>query len=190
LGALLCAGLVDCEGGYPIAPTACDDWCLATERASCEEDYPEGCVSACEDRAIGRRYPDCEAPWLTLGECYRQAPDTDFQCVEDESRPRPICASERVATATCVSPVVGSCVEACLRQAIECRQPQLRCEQRCLRFNFGCERLELELYECQLAGPADCQDPDTDTRPVEDIPCIAQIGAFLDCTGFDGTAPP
>jgi hypothetical protein len=189
LGALAGLTLSRCDPGYPIEPTACDDWCRVTQRANCEEDYPEGCVSNCEERQIGRRFPRCEEPWLTLAECYRGAPDSAFLCVEDESRPSPICIDERVALMACAFPLRGRCLEVCLREARDCGQPALRCEARCRSLPSGCEAQEQALYACQLREPVDCQDPAGDRREVSEIPCIAEIGALLECAGFgDATA--
>jgi len=170
-----------CESPYPIAPTACDDFCWATQRAGCEEDYPEGCVSECEDRALARRWPRCESLWLGLTECYRRAPDAAFLCVEDESRPLPICIDERVALGACMSPVRGPCLEVCFREAVECGEPERRCEGRCRSTPPGCEDREQALYKCQLNEPVDCVDSDTDSRSASEIPCIAEIGALLEC---------
>ncbi|HTV24679.1 MAG TPA: hypothetical protein VMG12_38570 [Polyangiaceae bacterium] len=183
--------LLCCDGGdYPIAPTACDDWCLVTQRAGCEEDYPEGCVSNCEDRSIGRRFPRCEPEWSSLTQCYRAEPDSSFLCVEDESRPRPVCIDERVALTACAFPLRGQCLEACLREARDCGQPQLQCEARCRSQPPGCDDEQRALYACQLAQPADCQPPTTDTRDVSEIPCITEIGALLECAGLDGATSP
>ena len=183
--------LARCDGDdYPIAPSACDDWCLVTQRAGCEEDYPEGCVSNCEDRSIGRRFPRCEPEWLELTECYRAEPDSSFLCVEDESRPRPVCIQERVALTECAFPLRGQCLEVCLREARDCGRPELLCEARCRSLPPGCDDEQRELYACQLALPSDCQAPETDTRDISEIPCISEIGALLECAGFDAATAP
>lgn len=177
--------LLRCEtGAYPIAPTTCDDWCRVTQRAGCEEDYPEGCVTRCEDRSIGRRFPRCEPAWLELIECYRRASDLDFLCVEEESRPGPICIEERAALTGCAVPLRGRCLEVCLREARDCGRPELACEARCRSQPPGCDDEQRALYACQLARPVDCQAPETDTRDASEIPCIGEIGALLECAGF------
>jgi hypothetical protein len=178
-GALLADG---CDSPYPIAPTACDDWCLATQRAQCEEDYPEGCVSDCEDRAIGRRFPRCEPLWLELAACYRAAPDASFMCVEGESRPRPICIPERVALSACASARRGACLAVCLREALACERPERLCEAQCRPRPPGCNDEEMTLYACQLKEPVLCEDPET-LEP-DQIPCLAEIGVLLECAGF------
>lgn len=182
--------LLRCDvGDYPIAPTACDDWCLVTQRAGCEEDYPEGCVSNCEERAIGRRFPRCEPEWLELTECYRSAADADFVCVEEESRPRPICIDERVALTACAFPLRGQCLAACLREARDCGTPELECEARCRSQPPGCDEQQRALYACQLEQPAYCGSGEN-PRDVSQIPCIVEIGALLECAGINPVTAP
>jgi hypothetical protein len=176
--------LVHCQPGYPLEPTACDDWCFATQRQGCEEDYPEGCVSDCEANAIGRRLPRCEALWLALSDCYRAAPDADFSCVEQHSRPGPICAGPRTELAQCVSPTAGRCVESCLREASECNHPERDCESECQTPTPGCEARDRALYACRLASPVDCPPPGPDQRPSEQIPCLEETLTLLQCAGF------
>jgi hypothetical protein len=178
---LLAALLAHCQPEYPLAPTPCDDWCLATQRAGCEEDYPERCVSSCEDdfRFVRAR---CEEPWLALTECYLQAPAQDFVCVGEQSRPRPICVSERVKLAACGSDETGSCMASCLRQAEECGQLRRNCELECLFGTPGCSEPAIALYECRLASPVDCVRPgEPDPRPPEEIPCFGEALVLLDC---------
>jgi hypothetical protein len=174
--------LLHCQPEYSLAPTPCDDWCLATQRAGCEEDWPERCVSTCEDdfRAARRR---CEPQWLTLSECYLQAPAQDFLCVEEQSRPLPpTCAAERVELATCGSPEVGACLASCLRQANECGRPRRDCEFECLFTTPGCSEPAIALYQCRLASPVDCVRPgEPDARPPEEIPCFGEALVLLDC---------
>jgi hypothetical protein len=182
--------LARCQPDYPLAPTACDDWCYATQRAACEEDYPEGCVSDCEEKAIGRRVPRCEPPWRALTDCYRAAPDGDFRCVADESHPLPICAPERTALADCVSPTTGSCVASCLREAAECPQPARDCEDECRFLTPGCDAAERALYQCRLAQAVDCRAPGADQRPPEQIPCLPETLTLLACAGIGPGSPP
>lgn len=173
--------LAHCQSDYPIAPTPCDDWCLATQRAGCEEDYPERCVSGCEDdlRFVRAR---CEEPWRALTACYLQAPADAFLCVEEQSRPRPICVPERVALAACGSEESGGCMASCLRQAEECGRPRRNCELACLFNTPGCSEPAIALYQCRLAAPVDCVGPgEPDPRPPEQIPCFAESLVLLDC---------
>jgi hypothetical protein len=184
--AAFAASAARCEGSYTLPPTACDDWCFATQRAGCSEDYPEGCVSECEDESIGRRHPQCEAPWIELGRCYRDAPSSAFRCVEGESTPMNVCFDERIAVLDCVDPLLGVCMQACLAQAAGCGRFGRNCEERCSSPTPDCQREELAFYACQIEGPADCQDPETDTRPAQEIPCFREIEDLLTCAGFEG----
>jgi hypothetical protein len=188
---LLLAGLssVRCDSPYPLAPTACDDWCLATQRAGCEEDYPEGCVSECEDRAR-RRLPRCQPAWQTLLLCYFAASDADFQCIDDESRPKPVCIDERVALSACASPLRGLCLQVCFRKAVECGEPERLCEAECRPGPSNCQPLEQALFECELREPVDCSEPLVETRDASEIPCLVEIGALLDCAGFVAPTVP
>jgi hypothetical protein len=183
-GIALPIALARCQPGYPLEPTACDDWCFSTQRADCEEDYPEGCVSDCEESAAGRRVPRCEAPWLGLIDCYRAARDADFLCIEGESRPGPICLSERTELAACVSLPAGSCLASCLREASECPGPQRDCESECETLTPGCEERDRALYDCRLAAPVDCPPPGPEVRPIEQIPCSEEVLQLLACADF------
>lgn len=185
--ALLLGGalLVRCQPDYPLAPTPCDDWCFATQRAGCDEDDPERCVSSCEDDELTLPRSRCEEQWRSLSECYLQAPTEDFLCVEEESRPRPICIAERVALAACGSPESGSCLASCLRQADECGRPRRACELECRFSTPGCSSPAIALYQCRLASPVDCARPgEPDPRPQEEIPCFAQALTLLDCADY------
>jgi hypothetical protein len=174
--------LCSCDPAYPIAPTACDDWCFATQRAGCEEDYPEGCVSECEDSSAGRTYPECEARWLELIDCYRTASNADFHCVDDASRPRPICRQERAALAECISPVAGrSCMASCLREVAECGPPERDCEGDCETPTAGCEHEDRALYECRLTVPVLCEGEEQSSSA---DPCEGAALLLLQCAGF------
>jgi hypothetical protein len=183
--ALACGlGLLRCQPGYPLEPTECDDWCFATQRAGCEEDYPEGCVSDCEASAVGRRVPRCEPPWRALIDCYRSASDADFHCREQESRPGPICLPERTALAECASPTAGRCLASCLREVSECPEPRRDCEAECQTPTSGCAQQDRALYDCRLAAPVDCRPAGPDERPSDEIPCLTETLQLLDCAGF------
>ncbi len=187
LGLVLLSG---CDPAYPIAPTACDDWCFATQRAGCEEDYPEGCVSECEDNALGRAYPHCEARWVELTSCFRAALDADFVCIDGRSRPGPICERERTVLAECTVPQAGRCVARCLREVAECGHPERDCEGECQTPLLGCEDEGRALYECQLATPVRCEDTGASSSA---DPCHLAALDVLACAGFpagDGMVDP
>jgi len=183
--ALACGlALARCQPGYPLEPTACDDWCFATQRAGCDEDYPEGCVSDCEASAVGRRVPRCEPPWLALIDCYRQARDADFRCLEQRSRPGAICLPERLALAECVSPSAARCLLSCLREASECPQSERDCDSECQTATPGCQDRERALYDCRLAAAVDCRAPGADERSLDQIPCLTETLQLLECAHF------
>jgi len=109
LGAWLCAALPllagACSGGYPLEPTACDDWCDATKGASdfsCEYD-PAGCVSQCEAQQLDRK--ECRPVYDVAVECYRTTPgaatprcDYPYDLYGMSMRP---CQNESFALMTC-----------------------------------------------------------------------------------------
>ena len=185
LGSACVSALLHCQRGYPLPPTACDDWCLVTQRAGCSEDDPAGCVSDCEDNAVGRREPECEGPWLRLSDCYRAAPADDFHCIQGESQPGAICVDQRVELSSCVWPLAGRCLQSCLREKSECEQPQRDCEEECQRSSPECEDSERSLYDCRLASTVDCGETGSEPRALEDIPCSGEALTWLACVGFD-----
>jgi hypothetical protein len=177
-----CAFVLSCNDPYPLAATACDDWCLATQRAGCEEDYPERCVSACERDSILRQYPRCQRPWLDLSECYGSARDTEFVCVEDQSQPEDICREQRAALGGCVAPHLGACLESCFRASDACQRSPRDCEAQCYDQHVGCEQAALQLHRCELEQPVNC-DP-ISSLPLEQVPCVQQVLTLLECAGW------
>ena len=187
----IASALLSCDpDGYPIAPTLCDDWCFATQRAGCAEDEPERCVSECERSATGRMHPECEPEWVTLTECYRAQPQTSFLCTpgEDKSAPREVCLAERAALAGCAEPGASTCFENCVAEVNACGGRLVACEQACTQPAAGCEVEQQNLEECKLGKPLYCGSPEEDPRKPEDIPCLAEIGALLECAGWPGTS--
>jgi hypothetical protein len=175
-----------CDDEYPIEPTLCDEWCRATERAGCEEDYPEQCVSRCESGNEIRSYPQCQASWQSAVDCYLDSEDWDFTCHEfgEFSIPRDVCQAQRIAFAECVGGSAALCVEQCFRQAEACGGVARSCEEGCFWPSPGCETESHNYHTCALSKPVDCTDPESDTRALEDIPCLQEIGELLDCAGW------
>ena len=180
--------LFGCDNDYPIAPTACDDWCYATQRADCEEDgEPDECVSDCEATSLGRQHPECEPEWVTLTECYREAPDSSFTCVNDYSEPlNSLCLEERRTANYCVSERNGVCFDQCIRKAEACGGGLGNCEWECTQATEGCETEELELHRCLLQEPVICRAEGSPELP-DDLQCCEEFVAFLEC---DGSASP
>lgn len=90
LGVFSALALYACEGEYPLAPTACDDWCHLTENVSCEFYSPSSCVRQCEESGYSSR---CAAELHAAMECIKDhldkpwscfgASDGSMQCVEE-----------------------------------------------------------------------------------------------------------
>lgn len=178
---------ISCDDHYPIAPTACDDWCHATQRADCEEDEsPDDCVSICEDTALGRQHPECEREWITLSGCYRGAPDSAFTCVDDYSQPlNTLCLEERRAANYCVSERTGVCFDQCVREVVVCGGALGDCEWECSLSSAGCDREQLELDRCLLEHPVVCHAGGSPESP-EVVHCCEPLVALLECVGYAG----
>ena len=98
-----------CSGGYPLAPTRCDEWCDATKAGNCVDDYdPAGCVSTCE--ATGVSHSQCAQALDALIACYRRNPqELTLQCNPSVVTP---CSAERFAIALCTgAATAGKSVE-------------------------------------------------------------------------------
>ena len=109
LGAWLYAGAWllcgSCSGGYPLAPTPCDDWCDATKGSwsySCGGEYrPASCVSQCEAEGLSNQH--CQVEFDAAIYCYRHTPGAaNQQCYFDPNR-LPPCQFEVTALAACAS---------------------------------------------------------------------------------------
>lgn len=113
--AALAAGLVRCDpSAYPIEPTFCDDWCRVLLRTDCDQE-PENCVRDCE-RSIAPE--PCFSLQVTLLECYRKTPASEFVCSDEgfQSPARPeewVCQAERDALIECAYPEVKACLDVC-----------------------------------------------------------------------------
>jgi hypothetical protein len=140
-------------------------------------------VSECERNAVGRRYPKCADLWREVTACYRNAPDSAFACIADESRPRDICLSERAALAGCASAGADLCVRNCFHQAAACGKIAAECEAGCYTPIEGCEREQSAYDACALEAPVYCGTPEEDTRAPEEIPCFEEIVRLLKCAG-------
>lgn len=171
-----------CDGGYPLAPTICDDWCRATQRANCAEDRPADCVADCERESIARRVPRCETGWLEVLSCYEAADDSAFYCEDDQSTSSDqLCVSERLSAGYCVGPLFGLCLEDCLRTSNQCASRWDACEWRCQRISTDCALEQVSLYECQLSVPAVCDGDDESVW----LACEAELAAFAECANVD-----
>jgi hypothetical protein len=176
-----------CQSEYPLPPTACDDYCHATQRAGCPEDYPEGCVSQCEDEGLLAEHPDCEAAFEARNDCYLAAPSSEFQCAEEgHSIPGDeLCLDERRDLLACVRPEAELCLEECFRRHTICGRDHAECDAACVNQDPKCTAEERAYYLCALGNDVDCSEPSTDDRPLDEIPCLFEIGAWFDCIGWE-----
>ncbi len=75
-----------CQGDYPIAPTACDEWCYVTESWECGKNYqrdPAVCVATCERQGITAN-PECSAELTAVLECFRGLSESEKSCGHGE----------------------------------------------------------------------------------------------------------
>jgi hypothetical protein len=167
-----------CRGDYTQPPTACDDYCQASQRAGCSEDYPADCVRDCEASRTG----DCEPLWRSLTDCYAAVDASAFTCVDDHSEPGRVCLPERRALSECLAPTSGPCFDQCLRQADECGASLRDCEAECHYPTAGCELASHDYDACLLLHPTECRDwLEPDPRPFDEIPCRYEILGVLAC---------
>lgn len=177
--ALLATWLVACESGYPLAPTLCDDWCLATQRADCPGDWPHECAGWCThflyENAVRH---GCEAQWRELLACYQAAPDGDFYCRGELSQARPgVCAIEQSRLGRCVNPVWQSCYEVCAAFVYSCDDYDVApCSQWCAALPDSC--LEAVPYhDCLIEHAAGCDflAPECMDARAEAVRCPADL---------------
>lgn len=96
-----------CQGSYPLAPTACDDWCEATKELQCGFYSPAGCVAECEQSGRASR-PECRQQFDAALACYQ---NSEIPCDEDDPfyffpGPYP-CETEAQNLDSCIYTCVG-----------------------------------------------------------------------------------
>jgi hypothetical protein len=155
---LLACALLACESGYAAPPTPCDEWCLATQRAGCADDWPHECVGSCATFF----YPEvvsagCEAEWRELVGCYLRASDADFFCRADVSTPgSEVCAIEQSGLGRCLNEVWQSCVDACLALTLTCEAfDQAACSRWCVSLPDTC-LAAVTYHDCLIENAARC----------------------------------
>lgn len=97
--------LLSCQDGYPIAPTACDDWCEATKEFVCTSVRyePARCVALCEEQGFTHK-EGCEAQLRAVIECYASAPPPPGpRCSAASDMAAPECASKTAELTLCMS---------------------------------------------------------------------------------------
>jgi hypothetical protein len=90
-----------CSGGYPLAPTPCDEWCDATKGGFCRDYYfPATCVAECER---GNMDADaCRPAFDATISCFRRSPHALEQRCAYDNVPDD-CSEESQWLATCVA---------------------------------------------------------------------------------------
>jgi hypothetical protein len=73
---------LNCENGYPIAPTLCDRVCEGEQRLHCDGEDPIACIDSCEVA----RNPRCEARLTALTRCINALPLSAFECQSGSTR--------------------------------------------------------------------------------------------------------
>jgi hypothetical protein len=108
VGGVLCASA--CSGGYPLAPTRCDEFCDATKGFQCEQFYqPAACVSQCEQNNTDAEA--CRVQFDAAVSCFRKTPAAvgklcDFSFTSEGLLSRP-CLTEQTALSGCNSGYFG-----------------------------------------------------------------------------------
>ena len=151
--------LAGCEDEYSLAPTPCDDYCLATQRAGCPDDWPDDCVRNCEFTVSPTSYPDCADEFASLLGCYQALSDREFTCEFDESTPLPgRCESEEETLNFCTNPVLHRCNELCGRWNDRCENfdPNI-CFQSCSSSGDECVNERVRWLDCELAHMTACE---------------------------------
>ncbi len=113
-------GMPSCSPEYSLAPTFCDDWCLATLLPGCENE-PNECVSDCE---LTKATDDCFALQEELLSCYEGQTREAFVCAGSDFSAETrvvggICEAERDALFECEAPGIGACLSFCRQTQAE-----------------------------------------------------------------------
>jgi hypothetical protein len=92
-----------CSGGYPLAPTRCDEFCDATKGDSCPEFYdPAGCVSNCERSHTAPA--QCRAELDGVIACFHAHPEALEQRCSYIYGATPACSAEVYSLSACANP--------------------------------------------------------------------------------------
>lgn len=92
--------LAGCQGGYPLAPTVCDDWCEASKGLMCFPDEPAACVASCETQGFSSTL--CEASTRAAVDCMRAHPTPPVDCQETIPLPDPACIDVVGVASNCI----------------------------------------------------------------------------------------
>ena len=149
---------VACDNGYPLAPSPCDDFCLALQRADCAEDWPDDCVRQCEFNQSPERHPDCAAEFETLLACYQALDDDAFTCIDEQSEARGgFCEEERFKQQACVYPILFREVYLCEVRAERCPDfDRYLCLSVRAEVPPACEEEGIRYLDCEIADETAC----------------------------------
>jgi hypothetical protein len=167
-----------CDEEYPLAPIVCDDYCLATQRANCEEDWPATCVRNCEFARSSGEFPDCGSEFDTLLECVESLEASDFECVGGYSEPLPgRCEGEIRTHSFCIVPVFYRCLALCEDRAEHCPEVDAdACLRACRSGPDECDNEKIAWLDCELAETEACLPSPKCTRlQVELSDCIDRV---------------
>lgn len=167
-----------CASDYPLAPTICDDYCRAAQRADCQADAPADCVRDCEQER-GRAL--CDGAWRALSVCYSESDPGAFFCSGAHSQVGRVCLSERHALAECLAPGRGACFDDCARRSEVCAVSLDECERGCRDAPPGCDLVSNRYYACLEGYPVECPGAPEQKRLPEEIPCYDEALEFLGC---------
>ncbi len=166
--------LAGCNDDYPLPPTPCDDYCLATQRADCSEDWPDECVRTCEFTRSPKSYPDCSGDFDALLHCYEGLGPHDFTCEADRSAPLPgRCENEERALNFCTAPIIYRCIELCQTRGQRCTNVDPNSCFRACYSRDQCDNARIRYLDCELADGTACDpSPDCTALSVELSDCL------------------
>jgi hypothetical protein len=174
--------LADCTADYGLPPTACDDYCHASQRANCRDDAPADCVRECEEAGRADVAASCAAQWQSRNDCLLRADASSFRCRDNHTQIPNICRNERRALGECSAPGSGACFDDCQRQVESCDADWIECEAQCSQRSPACQAASNVYSSCLAGYPVECRDFFmAETRAPEDIPCFYEALALLDC---------
>jgi hypothetical protein len=173
--------LAGCETDYQGAPTPCDDWCLVTQRANCEDDWPDNCVQGCARRGNNAMALLCPVEWATLIECHRSTPDSDYYCDPERTRARDgVCEEERKVMLRCGTPDLLGCFEQCDRADRLSLVDGLECYGDCMQLKRVCGQSAVDYFQCvheqSAAGQASINP-----LSIADTSCPETSAALVSC---------
>ena len=179
---------LNCETGYPIAPTLCDRVCEGEQRLHCSGDDPVTCIDRCEIS----HSPRCDAHLIALTDCVHALPLSAFECREGStSRTVGTCNLETQLLQACSRPDATGWRSVCDDWATMCITDVTSAPDagRSLwDLYLSCVNLSQDAHEdfcgAELRGIIDCLDlreMSCATNPADSDGCQAEKIAFAKC---------